>query len=46
MTGELFFYKELIIQTNGLKQSRRKEKDEHVFFGLKKKKKFFCMLSL
>ena len=38
MTGELFFYKELIIQTNGLKQSRRKEKDEHVFFGLKKKK--------
>ena len=37
LTGELFFYKELIIQTNGLKESMRKQKDEHVFFGIKTK---------
>jgi len=37
LTGELFFYKEIIIQTNGLKDSMRKQKDEHVFFGIKTK---------
>ena len=35
LTGELFFYKEIIIQTNGLKDSMRKQKDEHVYFGIK-----------
>ena len=37
LSGELFFWKEIIIQTNGIKNSLRKEKDEHVFFGLKNK---------
>ena len=36
LSGELFFYKEIIISTNGIKNSLRKEKkDDHVFFGLK-----------
>jgi hypothetical protein len=35
LSGELFFDKELIIQTNGLVNSMRKVKDEHVFFGIK-----------
>ena len=37
LSGELFFWKEIILQTNGIKNSLRKEKDEHVFFGLKNK---------
>ena len=38
LSGELFFDKEIIIQTNGLKNSMRKHKDDHVFFGIKTKK--------
>ena len=38
LSGELFFDKEVIIQTNGLKNSMRKHKDDHVFFGIKTKK--------
>lgn len=38
LSGELFFDKEIIIQTNGLKDSMRKHKDDHVFFGVKTKK--------
>ena len=37
LSGELFFWKEIILQTNGIKNSLRKEKDDHVFFGLKNK---------
>ena len=37
LSGELFFWKEIIIQTNGIKNSLRKEKDDHVFFGIKNK---------
>ena len=40
LSGELFFWKEIILQTNGIKNSLRKEKDEHVFFGLKNKSNF------
>ena len=40
LSGELFFWKEIILQTNGIKNSLRKEKDEHVFFGLKNKPNF------
>ena len=35
LSGELFFWKDVIISTNGLKNSLRKEKDDHVFFGVK-----------
>ena len=35
ITGELFFDKEIIVQTNGLKNSMRKQKDDHVYFGIK-----------
>ena len=35
LSGELFFWKEIIISSNGIKTSLRKEKDEHVFFGVK-----------
>ena len=35
LSGELFFWKDIIISTNGLKNSLRKEKDDHVFFGVK-----------
>ena len=38
LSGELFFDKEIIIRTNGLKNSLRKHKDDHVFFGLRTKK--------
>ena len=37
LSGELFFWKEIIIQTNGIKNSLRKEKDDHVYFGIKNK---------
>ena len=37
LSGELFFWKEIIVQTNGIKNSLRKDKDDHVFFGLKNK---------
>jgi hypothetical protein len=37
LSGELFFWKEIIMQTNGIKNSLRKEKDDHVFFGIKNK---------
>ena len=36
LSGELFFYKEIIIQTTGLKDSLRNEKDNHVYFNSKK----------
>ena len=36
LSGELFFYKEIIINTGGLKDSLRKKTDNIVFFGLKK----------
>jgi len=42
LTGELFFDKELIIQTNGLINSMRKMKDDHVFFGIKCKSNANC----
>ena len=42
LTGELFFDKELIIQTNGLINSMRKMKDDHVFFGIKCKSNASC----
>ena len=35
LSGELFFWKEIVLRTNGIKNSLRKEKDDHVFFGLK-----------
>ena len=35
VSGELIFWKELIISTNGIKYSLRKEKNDHVFFGVK-----------
>ena len=35
LSGELFFWKEIIISTNGIKNSLRKEKNDHVFFGIK-----------
>ena len=35
LSGELFFYKDLFIQTNGLVNSMRKSKDEHAYFGIK-----------
>ena len=35
VTGELFFDKEIIVHTNGLRNSMRKQKDEHVYFGIK-----------
>lgn len=35
LSGELFFWKEIIISSNGIKHSLRKEKDDHVFFGVK-----------
>ena len=35
LSGELFFWKEIIITTNGIKNSLRKEKSDHVFFGIK-----------
>ena len=31
LSGELFFWKEIIMQTNGIKNSLRKEKDDHVY---------------
>ena len=40
LSGELFFWKEIIIQTNGIKNSLRKEKDDHVFFGIKNKSNY------
>ena len=40
LSGELFFWKEIILQTNGIKNSLRKEKDDHVFFGLKNKSNY------
>ena len=40
LSGELFFWKEIILQTNGLKNSLRKDKDDHVFFGLKNKSNY------
>ena len=44
LSGELFFWKEIILQTNGLKNSLRKEKDDHVFFGLKNKSNYAGVL--
>ena len=38
ISGELLFYKEIIIQTYGLKYTRRKQSDDHVYFGLKNQK--------
>ena len=38
ISGELLFYKEIIIQTYGLKNTRRKQSDDHVYFGLKSQK--------
>ena len=35
LSGELFFWKEIIITINGIKNSLRKEKSDHVFFGIK-----------
>ena len=35
VSGELIFWRELIISTNGIKYSLRKEKNDHVFFGVK-----------
>ena len=35
LSGELFFWKEIILSTNGIKNSLRKEKNGHVFFGIK-----------
>jgi len=40
LSGELFFWKEIIIYTNGIKNSLRKEKDDHVFFGIKNKSNY------
>lgn len=40
LSGELFFWKEIIVQTNGIKNSLRKEKDDHVFFGIKNKSNY------
>ena len=40
LSGELFFWKEIILQTNGIKNSLRKEEDDHVFFGLKNKSNY------
>ncbi len=37
LLGELFFWKEIIMQINGIKNSLRKDKDDHVFFGIKNK---------
>ena len=31
LSGELFFWKDIILSSNGIKNSLRKEKDEHVF---------------
>lgn len=36
LSGELFFYKEIILTIHGLKESLRKKTDDIVFFGLKK----------
>ena len=46
LSGELFFYKEIIIQTNGLKNSARKQqqKDNHVYFGIKNKRNYLNCL--
>ena len=38
ISGELLFYKEIIIQSYGLKNTRRKQSDDHVYFGLKNQK--------
>ena len=35
LSGELFFWKEIIISINGIKNSLSKEKNDHVFFGIK-----------
>ena len=35
LSGELIFWKEIIISSNGIKNSLRREKDDHVFFGVK-----------
>jgi hypothetical protein len=35
LSGELFFWKDIILSSNGIKNSLRKDKDEHVFFGVK-----------
>ena len=35
LSGELFFWKEIIISSIGIKNSLRKQKDDHVFFGIK-----------
>ena len=35
LSGELIFWKELIISSNGIKNSLRKDKNDHVFFGIK-----------
>ena len=38
LSGELFFYKKVILTTKGLKESlRKKKKDNHVFFGINNK---------
>lgn len=36
LSGELFFYKDIIVNIHGLKDSLRKKTDNIVFFGLKK----------
>ena len=36
LSGELFFYKEIILTVHGIKESLRKKTDDIVFFGLKK----------
>lgn len=43
LSGELFFWKDIIIETFGMKNSLRKEKDEHVFFGIKNKTNYSGM---
>ena len=35
LSGELFFWKDIIMTSNGIKNSLRKEKDDHVYFGIK-----------
>jgi hypothetical protein len=35
LSGELIFWKDIIISSNGIKNSLRKEKDDHVYFGIK-----------
>ena len=35
LSGELFFWKEIIISPNGIKNSLKKQKNDHVLFGIK-----------